>query len=152
MVFELDRFNVGGQVVVPPSADLDFLYHDGINAYEMARYEVAEARFRDALNLFPESATLHNKLGLTLVEQDRHLEAVLAYRRAIALNPDLVEAHYNLGATYEMIKRYDEAEQAYRSALEIDGTNALAHIGLGELYLDGSGSGDCLAQSQNLLC
>jgi tetratricopeptide (TPR) repeat protein len=118
----------------------------------MGRDEVAKARFRDALNLFPESATLHNKLGQTLVEQDRHLEAVLAYRRTIALNPDLVDAHYNLGATYQVIERYDEAEQAYRSALDIDGIYALAHIGLGELYLDGSGSGDCLTQSQSQLC
>jgi len=148
MVFELDRFNVAGGFVAPASADLDFLYHDGVKSYEMARYEVAEARFREALNLFPESATLNNKLGLTLIQLDRPLEAVLAYQRAVALNPDLVDAHYNLGAAYQMIERYEEAEQEYRTVLDIDETYALAHIGLGKLYLDGSGSGDCVAQSQ----
>jgi len=152
MVFELDRFSVSSEVFTPPVAELDLLYHDGLNAFEMARYEVAEARFREALKLFPESATLNNKLGQTLVQQDRHLEAVLAYRRAIALNPELVDAHYNLGEAYQAIERYDEAEQAYLSALDIDGTYALAHIGLGELYLADSGAGDCLAQSQSQLC
>ena len=152
MVFEMDRFSVSSEMFTPPTADVDILYHDGISALNMARYEVAEARFREALKLFPESATLHNKLGQTLVEQERHLEAVLAYRRAIALNPKLADAHYNLGEAYQAIERYDEAEQAYLSALDIDGTYALAHIGLGELYLADRGSGDCLSQSQSQLC
>ena len=98
------------------SADLDLLYHDGMSAFEREDYEMAEARFRDALNLFPKSAILHNKLGQTLFEQDRPLEAVAAYKRAIALNPDAPEIHFDLGFTYLEQKRFESAAQARSKA------------------------------------
>ena len=113
MVGAFDQLYVGDQLVTTPVAaaastvetpDVASLYHDGINAYEMARYDLAEARFREALTLFPESATLHNKLAMTLMQQDRSLEAVLAYQRAIMLNPALVEAHENLAAVYASLE------------------------------------------------
>jgi hypothetical protein len=49
----------------------DFLYHDGITAYKMGHYELAEVRFQEALSRMPESAILHNKLGMALAQQGR---------------------------------------------------------------------------------
>lgn len=116
-----------------PMPKLEYLYQDGVNAYKMARYEQAESRFRNALTLFPNSAILHNKLGMALMEQDRTLEAALAFKKAITINPALVEAHYYLGVIYQDNQRYDEAEQAYRTVIDIDDSFALAHTSLDEL-------------------
>lgn len=84
---ETDQFQVN---TAAQTATVDVLYHAGINAYESGNYEVAEARFREALLLMPESAALHSKLGMTLIEQGRSGEAQLAVQKAIALNPALV--------------------------------------------------------------
>lgn len=138
-----DELSVGNQLVASPAAvtpvltptpDSDLLYQEGLNAYELGRYEAAEGYFREALLLLPESAVTFNRLGMTLVQLDRLDEAILAYNKAVALNPDLVEAHYNLGTVYQQLQRGIEAEQAYKNALDNDNSFALAYIGLGELY------------------
>ena len=83
------------------------------------RYEDAEAAYRKALELAPDSAHAWNGLGIVLDNQNRYPEAEAAYRKALELAPDLVAAWINLGIALYGQDRYPEAEAAYRKALEL---------------------------------
>ena len=84
------------------------------------RHEDAEAAYRKALELDPDSVAAWNNLGIVLHNQRRYPEAEAAYRKALELDPDCVHAWNNLGNALNNQYRYPEAEAAYRKALELD--------------------------------
>ena len=77
------------------------LFALGNSLRALQRLNEAEARYREALVLQPENASVYNNLGSTLEDQGRVDEAAEAYRRTIALNPGHPRAHYSLGMLYK---------------------------------------------------
>ena len=115
------------------------------------RLESAEATFREAVVLDPESADAFYSLGTLLQEKSRPTEGAALLRRAIALNPKDTEAHVNLGSAYYALRQWQEMEAAFRTALALDPTSRLARQNLAStmlgwrLYDDGSTPEDIFA-------
>jgi Flp pilus assembly protein TadD len=65
---------------------------------EAHRYADAAVEFREALALLPDSAGVHNNLGVALASMGRVADAREHFSRALELQPDFAEARRNLAA------------------------------------------------------
>jgi tetratricopeptide (TPR) repeat protein len=95
------------------------------------KYGEAEAAYRKAIALRPQSTEAHTNMGNALSGQRKHREAEAAYRKAIALKPDYVEAYYNLGNGLFVQGKRGEAEAAWRKAIDLKPAYPEAHFNLG---------------------
>lgn len=103
---------------------------------ENGRLTEAAACYRNALELEPDYAEAHFKLGNIFNARRQLAEAEACYRRAIDIVPDYVKAHYNLGNTLRDLSRLNEAEASFRRVLKIDPGYTAASNNLGAMLLD----------------
>lgn len=80
---------------------------------------------------YPELASAHNLLGITLAQRSRHTEALVYFASAIERSPQLAEAHVNMGNALSQLGRREEAVEHFRKAIEIEPDSAVAHHNLG---------------------
>jgi len=80
------------------------------------------------------SATLHNKVGISLFQLRRDRDARKEYAQAIKLDKAYAEPHNNLGALYYNELRYGPAVKEYTKALQINEANATFHSNLGAAF------------------
>lgn len=90
------------------------------------------AALRQAVNLAPNDAGIHNNLGMLLKEQGMLDEALSSFRRALQIKPKYVEAHFNLGMALKAKGQAGEAIASLKQALRIK-PDAVAHNELGLL-------------------
>ena len=108
------------------------LYHDDLD-------EQALAAFKQALQMDPELAEAHFRLGLThdalgqsQEAQEAYKTAIDKYKRQLAKNDDDAEAHYNLGQAYAGRSLYSEAVTEYRKATKLKSDDTDIYYDLGE--------------------
>lgn len=107
------------------------------------------AALRQAVNLAPNDAGIHNNLGMLLKEQGMLDEALSSFRRALQIKPKYVEAHNNLGLALQKQGKLGEAAASFRRALEIRPDYADAHCNLGLiLHLQGQYDDALISLSQ----
>lgn len=109
----------------------DALHLLGVIAYQVRKYEVANALIGRAIEINPDDAAYHSNLGNALRDWGRLVEAVEHYRRAIALQPEFAEAHSNLGNALQGLEQYDDAINCYRQAIACHARFADAYNNLG---------------------
>lgn len=104
--------------------------------YALEKFEPALSSTQRLLELLPDEALSHSRLGAILVGLKRLPEAESAFLRALTLDPKLAEAHVNLAYVYRQQGRIAEAADGYRQAIAIDAKNAVAHSNLGVVLLE----------------
>ena len=104
--------------------------------YALNKFEPALTSTQALLELLPNEALSHSRLGAILVGLKRMPEAESAFLRALALDPELAEAHVNLGYIRRQQGRIDEAADCYRQAIANDAKNAVAQSNLGVILLE----------------
>jgi Flp pilus assembly protein TadD len=87
---------------------------------EAGEFERAEAAFKEAVRLAPESEVGHNNLGRLYFVQGRYEEAVASFERAAELRPSGAGIYRNLGASHARLGRYGNAASALRRAIAIN--------------------------------
>jgi TolB-like protein/Flp pilus assembly protein TadD len=93
----------------------------GVLAYAFDHdWSAAESAFRRAIELEPQSASLHHWFALALITRGRFEEAISEVKQAVELDPVTYVADHALGVAYYSSRRYDEACAAARSALKTD--------------------------------
>jgi tetratricopeptide (TPR) repeat protein len=115
----------GEQAPAPPSADAQALYEQGLAAYKADRDEEAVEKLKQAVELAPDFAEAHYRLGLAYnatkqrEEADKAFEdAVKAYEKVTKREPKNSDAYYLLGLSYEQLGKYDEAVKALKEAVK----------------------------------
>jgi serine/threonine-protein kinase len=93
----------------------------------------AEAEFKRAIELNPNSGEVYDFYGLMLSSLERYDEAIEMQRRAHALDP--LAHRMDLVTTFLRAGRYDKALDAVTRVLEVEPDLALAHATLGWIYL-----------------
>jgi tetratricopeptide (TPR) repeat protein/tRNA A-37 threonylcarbamoyl transferase component Bud32 len=87
--------------------------------------------FRVALALRPDSAWVHNELGLHLRKLGDPEGGIAYFRKALELDSKFARAHFNLGVALMAKGDLDEAIEHYRKAVNFDPQWVPAHINLG---------------------
>jgi tetratricopeptide (TPR) repeat protein len=111
----------------------------GLVLYQTGRVEEAIRCLRQALQLNPGFAEVHNNLSNILTAQGRLDEAIAGFREAIRLKPAYAEAHNNLGAALQQLGRFAEADACFREALRLRPDYAEARANLASLPLPYAG-------------
>ena len=128
--------NPGPTVRVPPppenatAAELE-LTGDELRAQKA--YLDSMDYYRAALKK-QETAVLHNKVGMCLLQLRRDSESRKEFERAIRLDKDYPEAYNNLGALYYNLRKFGPAGREYRKAIKLNDNNAAFHTNLGYAY------------------
>ncbi|MFZ4287626.1 tetratricopeptide repeat protein [Variovorax sp. HJSM1_2] len=94
-------------------------YQKGISSFDGEQLKAAEAHFRHAIQLIPEFAEAHSRLGILLQRQGGLAAAEGHFREALALQKESPTAHYNLGQNLSLQSSFREAELSLRSALAL---------------------------------
>jgi spermidine synthase len=76
--------------------------------------------------IVPDSADLHNILGLSFAERGRFEEAIAEFRDALRQEPDSAMTHWHLGAALASRGAREEAIEHLRRSVELDSNNPLA--------------------------
>ena len=86
----------------------------------------AERWLRMAVTALPKNAEAHEKLGVSLLLQQRVEESIGALETARALPPERATVHLNLAAAYARAGRVEDARAEARQALRLDPADAQA--------------------------
>lgn len=108
-----------------PSGDARALFEEGYAAYKADRDAEAVEKLKKAVELAPDFAEAHYRLGLAYnatrqrEEADKAFEgAVKAYEQVTKREPKNSDAYYFLGLSYEQLGKYDEAVKALKEAVK----------------------------------
>lgn len=96
----------------------DLLNNLGVALERMERREEAVAVLRTASLVRPDSPTIHDNLGNSLLSTGHSAAAEAAHRRALTLGAQGAETWSNLGNALHRQGRLDEADSAYRRAIQ----------------------------------
>jgi len=80
------------------------------------------------------TAILHNKVGVSLLQLSKYSDAEKEFQRAVKLDKDYAEGHNNLGVIYYVNRQYGSAVKEYRRAIHINPNSASFHSNLGSAY------------------
>jgi len=100
--------------------DIGALVESGIAEKSAGRLDQAEARFRRALDLDPESSVLYFFLAEIFYNRGNGDEALRFLRRSIDLNPANPDAHYLAGFILGDLGMVEEARDANRRAVALN--------------------------------
>jgi Flp pilus assembly protein TadD len=106
----------------------------------------AEAEYRAALKLRPDSAKARVGLGVALMAQGRAEEALPQLLEATRLSPNDADAHYNLGSAYGALDRSEEAVAQFSDAVRLKPSDPSAHYNLGTALVSAGRMPDAVSE------
>jgi RNA polymerase sigma factor (sigma-70 family) len=125
---------------------LDEIIADGRERLYANKHDEAEALFKKALEIKPDSAEVHLYIGFVKEDQEIYNEAMDWYRKALELNPDYARAYYSLAIALGCIGKREEAITIYEKMvvvcnklIELNPDDPELYVQLGEAYI---GEGD----------
>jgi tetratricopeptide (TPR) repeat protein len=102
---------------------------------------LAQKAFNDAIEYYlaalkkkPDSAVVHNKLGIAYLQINLFDQASKEFQRAAKLDKQYPEPLNNLGVIEYIKKKYGKAIHDYEKALKLNGNSASFHSNLGTAY------------------
>jgi tetratricopeptide (TPR) repeat protein len=104
----------------------------GVRALEGGEWTAAAGLFRKGLELAPNSASLHHKLGTVLSLGGDNRAAVEQFLEALRLNPGFAQAHYSLGVMMATGGRIPEAIAQFSAAVRDEPNYVEARLQLAE--------------------
>ncbi|UXU75469.1 MULTISPECIES: tetratricopeptide repeat protein [unclassified Paracoccus (in: a-proteobacteria)] len=111
------------------------LYARGIALERAGQFPRAEADFRAALKIRPDSAQVLNYLGYSLVDRNQNLEEALRLiQRAVELRPDDGYILDSLAWAYFRLGRYAEAVAPMERAVAAMAGDSLVNDHMGDIY------------------
>jgi tetratricopeptide (TPR) repeat protein len=99
------------------------------------RYGAAAAEYQKALEVQPNDAAVHNRLGICYQQLGNDAQARREYDRALLLDPGYAEVWNNIGTLEQARKRFKPAVRAYKKAIETKPGLATPWKNLGNAYL-----------------
>jgi len=94
----------------------------------------AEAEFKHAIELEPNSVTAHSWYGVFLAEIGRSTEGIRELKIAESLDPLALDVQADIGLVLYLARRYNEAEQVLQQILRQDPKMEIAHRHLLRIY------------------
>jgi ADP-ribosylglycohydrolase/Flp pilus assembly protein TadD/protein-tyrosine phosphatase/DNA-binding Xre family transcriptional regulator len=135
--FEDDLYNVKyfRQLVRKQPLNPLFHYKLGFHCDIKGLTEEANAAYRKAIELAPDSLIAYEALGHNYLRAGELDKAVQVFKSVVRLAPESAAAHYDLGVACDENDLTEEANAAYQKAIELDSHYWQAHYNLGQNYL-----------------
>ncbi|WP_261192626.1 tetratricopeptide repeat protein [Pseudoruegeria sp. SHC-113] len=129
-------YDVALEIYGEPNASHWFVYYArGITHEREDRWELAEADFRESLELVPGQPQVLNYLGYSMVEMQINLdEALQMIEEAVAARPDDGYITDSLGWVLYRLGRYEEAVVHMERAAELMPVDPIINDHLGDTY------------------
>jgi len=86
--------------------------------------------------IVPESADLHNTLGITLAGRGKIRDAIAEFDEALRLDPDAALTHWHAGAALAAVGARDEAIAHLRRSVQLDAGNGAAQYDLARMLVE----------------
>lgn len=120
----------------PAHVRADRIVHLARQLGRRGMHRLAEAKYREALELLPDSASAKIGLGELYLAQDRPDEAEPLFREVLAVQPDSSEAALGLVAVHvgRGSEALEEGEQLLEQVLEHHPSSARAHYLMGMIH------------------
>lgn len=109
-------------------------YRKGWRELEKGQEMKSIARFRAALELYPQFAAAHSALGAAYLRLGDRDEAMTAFEQALEIDDTLIDAGLALGTLYSAQERYGEAERYLVRVRAHKPEEWRVHYELGQLY------------------
>jgi len=100
------------------------------------RFQEAKEHYQNALEIFPQYASVANNLGYVLWKEGKRSEAIVLYQKALQFSPEMASAHTNLGVALRDAGNATEAVKHYREALRTNPGNVEARYNLADALVD----------------
>jgi tetratricopeptide (TPR) repeat protein len=107
----------------------------GNQYFAQKQFSAADSEYRQAIQINPDFADAHYRLGLSQLQQEYPTAASQSFARAVELDPRNLDARLHLGDLQVSSTQYAEARQQAEAVLQRDGKNAGAHRLLGQVAL-----------------
>jgi protein O-GlcNAc transferase len=142
-----ERCESDNATLVEPTAETrldqaEKIFREGNALEAMSLHAEAEARYQEALRIYPESSGGHIQLGNLLFHLHRVDEALGCYAKALALNPQSAGALYSLARIHFERGRLQDAARLLDRAVAVDSEfeqatllNGIVHERIGETRL-----------------
>jgi tetratricopeptide (TPR) repeat protein len=114
----------------------EYLNLKGLLLAELGKFDESKKIYKEALNLEPGLAEIHNNLGLLYLKMKKLGDAVVAFQEAVKKNVNYARAYVNMGKALIDMEKFDDAIKAYEKALDIDPSSEDAQEAL-RLYKEG---------------
>lgn len=119
-----------------PALIIPSLIGQGECAFALWEEERAEAFFKKALAIDPNSSDAHQGMAKLRIEQDRLSEALAHLNQAENSSPDDAYLYVLEGRIYQLQKRYLEAESLFRKTISKFPYCSEAYLGLADILVD----------------
>jgi len=93
---------------------------DGVTYYQNGNYEESIDAWKNAIELIPGDAEIHNFLGISYHKMDAFDKAKTEFKIATELDSTYYEAYNNLGYMLFLQENYDDAAKAFEKSLAIN--------------------------------
>ena len=110
---------------------------EALELHKSKRLDEAEAIYRELLETLPQSALVHNMLGVLEGQRQNHKEAIRWLESAIGINERIADFHDNLGAALLATGRVEDAQRRFRKALDLQPERDSARAQLARTLLPG---------------
>jgi Flp pilus assembly protein TadD len=91
------------------------LLSEGVKSFREGDFESAEQSFKQALELEPENALIHNNYAMMLKRTERYDQAEKHFRTALDLEPENVQIQKNYGNLLKAKNAADKSEENNQS-------------------------------------
>jgi tetratricopeptide (TPR) repeat protein len=118
----------------PPGASVEQLVERGDELRAEKILSGAIEYYRAALAKSPDSASLHNRIGIVELELARWKNSIHEFELAVRSDPEFADAYNNLGVDYYELKKPGKAIAFYKKAIRLQGTEASFYSNLGAAY------------------
>ena len=119
---------------VPPVPQVDKGLVQARSLYRQDRLNESLAVYQAELEKNPNSAILHNDIGLVLLRMEQLKESERHFFRATEIDSACFECFNNLGYLKTLLNQSEDAEKYFKKALAIKSTYADAYFNLAVLY------------------
>ena len=109
-------------------------YYLAINYFKNKDYDSAGKEFKKAVEIEPEKADIHLKLGIICLAENEPDRAIKELEEALKLEPNNCQANFFLALSYHERGDSEKAVEYYKKAIDNDSKFAPAYEGLADLY------------------
>ncbi len=111
----------------------------------------AEALFKQAISVNPNSAIAHTEYGKFLAQSNRQPEAEAELRKAVDVGPTDRNARFTLASYYLVNKQIDKAEEAFKALAALEPDKPESQAVLADFYSTVNRSDEAIKLYQDIL-